>query len=153
GRCNRNGRRVRGTVEVVRLREDDTDKEFAAYIYDEVLRSVTLDVLKGRAEVLEEEVYPLTGQYFAGLRADKDTGEDVLKAWAGWQETERVKRLLRGPERPKAGFVVIENDPRLRDDLEAAQQVEDRWERRRAFRKLAARVANLTVSVYLREGF
>src|SRR5262249_60928569 len=48
---------------------------------------------------------------------------------------------------------VIENDPGLRGDLEAAQRVDDRWERRRAFRRLAARVARLMVSVYLRKGF
>src|SRR4029077_17721420 len=45
GRCNRNGERERGTVEVVRLREDDREMEFASYIYDEVLRGVTGEVL------------------------------------------------------------------------------------------------------------
>jgi CRISPR-associated endonuclease/helicase Cas3 len=153
GRCNRNGEHERGTVEVVRLREDDREAEFASYIYDEVLRGVTGEVLAGREEVLEEEVFGLTRQYFEGLRARKNTGEDILRAWASWEETEGVRRLLRGPERPKVQFVAIENDPGLRSDLEAAQGIDDRWERRRAFRKLAARVAQLTVSVYLREGF
>ncbi len=40
-----------------------------------------------------------------------------------------------------------------REALEAAQRVDDRWERRRAFRSLAPRVARLTVSVYLRQDF
>src|SRR5262249_60551140 len=40
GRCNRNGERERGRVEVVRVREDDREQEFAGYIYDEVLRGV-----------------------------------------------------------------------------------------------------------------
>jgi CRISPR-associated endonuclease/helicase Cas3 len=38
GRCNRNGRNERGEVEIVRLRDKDTDPDFAAYIYDDVLR-------------------------------------------------------------------------------------------------------------------
>jgi CRISPR-associated endonuclease/helicase Cas3 len=153
GRCNRNGKPGRGTVEVVLLREDDRETEFASYIYDPVLREVTGQVLAGREEVLEEEVFSLTHQYFDGLRARKNTGEDFLRAWAGWEETDSVKRLLRGPERPQVAFVVIEEDPGLRGDLEAAQRIEDRWQRRRAFRRLAARVARVTVSVFLRRGF
>src|SRR5205823_4006709 len=121
GRCNRNGERERGTVEVVRLREDDRDQEFASYIYDPVLRDVTGQVLREREEVLEEHVFPLAGQYFQGLRERKDTGEDVLRAWTSWQETESARRLLRGVERSKVAFVVVENDPGLRADLEAAQ--------------------------------
>jgi CRISPR-associated endonuclease/helicase Cas3 len=153
GRCNRNGERERGTVEVVRLREDEREMDFASYIYDAVSRDVTGKVLEGRGEVLEEDVFALTRQYFDGLRASKDTGIEFLQAWAGWEEAESLKRMLRGPERPKVSFVVIENDPELRGDLMSALGVADRWERRRALRWLAARVARQTVSVYLKEGF
>ncbi len=159
GRCNRNGKLERGTVEVVRLCEDDRGprgervKEFASYIYDTVLRDVTGEVLAGGAEVMEEDVYPLTERYFEELRKKKDTGEAVLRAWAGWDETPGARQLLRGEERPRVAFVVIEKEPALRGELEAAQRHADRWERRRAFRRLAARLARLTVSVYLRKGF
>ncbi len=64
GRCNRNGERARGTVEVVRLREDEGEREFSSYIYDPVLRKVTGEVLAGRAEVLEEDVFPLAQAVF-----------------------------------------------------------------------------------------
>lgn len=153
GRCNRNGRPTRGVVEVVRLREDDGEKEFAGYIYDTVLRDVTLEVLAGRAAVAEEEIYPLTAEYFRRLAARKDTGDEVLNAWAGWEECESVKHLLRGKEPRKAAFVVIENDPGLRAELDCAVGIADRWERRRALRQLAARIARQTVSVYMRDGF
>jgi CRISPR-associated endonuclease/helicase Cas3 len=153
GRCNRNGALERGTVEVVQLKEDDQPTEFASYIYDDVLRFATGEVLAGRKEVMEEEVFPLTKQYFLKLWEKKNTGEDVLRAWASWEETESTKRLLRGIEPPKVAFVVIEKDTELLHDLETAQGVEDRWEKRRAFRRLAARVSLLTVSVYLRDGF
>ena len=82
----------------------------------------------------------------------KDTGEAITEGWARWQETESVKWLLRGPERPKVDFVVVENDPTLPVDLEAARAVVDRWERRRALCRLAGRVARQTVSVYERPG-
>jgi CRISPR-associated endonuclease/helicase Cas3 len=153
GRCNRNGAFERGTVEIVRLQEDERAKEFSSYIYDEVLQGVTGEILAGRTEVLEEDVFPLTQEYFAGLRARKDTGEEILCAWSSWHETESARRLLRGEEPPKVAFVVLENDLGLQGDLEKAQAIVDRWERRRAFRRLAARVARQTVSVYLRDGF
>jgi CRISPR-associated endonuclease/helicase Cas3 len=152
GRCNRNGERERGTVEVVQLREDDRNMEFAAYIYDPVLRDVTGKILGKRPEVLEEDVFPLVEQYFDELRASKDTGKEWLTKWAGWEEVDCVKIQLRGKQAKKVAFVVLENDPGLQSDLEKAQVIVDRWERRRAFRRLAARVALQTVSVYLREG-
>ena len=154
GRCNRNGRNERGVVEVVRLQdEDNNNRDFASYIYDAVLRDVTYRVLGNRTEVMEEDIYPLTQEYFSGLAENKDTGKEILKAWAGWGEVEKIQCLLRDKERPKISFVVVDRDATLRDDLEKLREIEDQWKRRRAFRRLVARIARLTVSVYLREGF
>jgi CRISPR-associated endonuclease/helicase Cas3 len=74
----------------------------------------------------------------------------VTTAWARWEETEAARTLLRGSPRPQETFVVIANDPPLRADLEAARAVKDRWERRRALRRLARRLAENTVHVYRR---
>src|SRR5262249_30034853 len=90
GPCHRNGERERGTVEVVRMCENGQQKEFAAYIYDEVLRDVTGQVLAGRGEVLGEDIFPLVQQYFEGLRTSKDTGKEWLTKWAAWQEVDSV---------------------------------------------------------------
>jgi CRISPR-associated endonuclease/helicase Cas3 len=152
GRCNRNGGFSRGEVEVVCLEEDDRETTFASYIYDEVLRTVTVEVLGTSAEIPEEEVYPLTLDYFHRLVASKDTGEETLRKWASWETVDSIGDLFQGKQPRKVAFVVIEQDPSLRGELLAACEVPDRWERRRALRKLAARVAQRTVTVYCREG-
>jgi hypothetical protein len=51
-------------------------------------------------------------------------------------------------------LIVVERDEEdLTADIEAALEVRDRWERRRALRKLAGRIARVTVSVWVRRGW
>jgi len=153
GRCNRNGRIDRGTVEVVRLVDDEEVRktEFANQVYDKVVLGATHFAL-GQTEVVNEEViYPLTLDYFHSLMERKDMGTSALSDWAYWRKMEEsVRAMLRGPERPQVTFVVVEQDPALQIELQAASEVEGRWERRRALRKLAGRIARISVSVYSR---
>jgi CRISPR-associated endonuclease/helicase Cas3 len=151
GRCNRHGLRERGTVEVVRLLDDDSGREYAGMIYDDkILLQVTLQTLGEATEVAEQHIFPLTRRYFEALSREKDTGETVTSAWAKWEETKSARRLLRGAPKPQDTFVVIANDPSLEGDLQAAVAVKDRWQRRRVLRRLARRVAENTVTVYRR---
>jgi CRISPR-associated endonuclease/helicase Cas3 len=156
GRCNRNGAIERGTVELVRLVDDDCERqnEFANQVYDRVLLDATHLVL-GRPDFIDEEnVYPLTRTYFDELSKRKDTGVEALRTWAYWQEMpQSVRTMLRGAERPQVTFVVIERDITLRSDLTAMSAVKDRWAKRRALRALAGRVARISVSVYARDQF
>jgi CRISPR-associated endonuclease/helicase Cas3 len=148
GRCNRNARGGRGTVEIVSLLDDDSGREFAGMIYDKILLQVTRQVL-GDSEVIDEEaVFPLTTAYFVRLPREKDTGEQETRRWVRWEEMTAVRTLLRGEQRPQLAFVVVENDPTLRDALEATRRIPDRWDRRRAMQRLARRVAENTVTIY-----
>jgi CRISPR-associated endonuclease/helicase Cas3 len=148
GRCNRNGRSDRGVVEIFSLEDDDCGRPFAGMIYDKILLEETREVLGEQATIDEEAVFPLTKSYFAALAREKDTGEAETRRWARWEEMTAVRRLLRGAPRPQVEFVVTEKDPSLRSDLEAARQTPDRWDRRRALRRLAHRIAENTVNVY-----
>jgi CRISPR-associated endonuclease/helicase Cas3 len=152
GRCNRHGARERGTVEIVSLEDDDSGRSFAGMIYDKILLQTTRKVLGGLEIVPEEGVFPLTEAYFAMLAGEKDTGEEETRRWARWEDMTAVRRLLRGPQRPQIAFVVIENDADLAGDLETARTLGGRWERRRAMRRLARRIAENTVSVYENPG-
>lgn len=150
GRCNRNGAPERAEVEVYDIR-DARNHSFAGMIYDGILLQETRRVLGGRSEILEEEVFALAAAYFDALRRNRDTGEAITKALARWEETESVQRLLRGPRRPQVTFVVVEEDPGLRERLEAVAGIEERWERRRQHRALAGPIAQVSVSVYARD--
>lgn len=149
GRCNRNGAKARGVVEVVSLFDDDAQstKRFAEMIYDPILLQETRGVLEGLESIPEEEVYPLTLQYFERLRGKKNLGEQVADDWINWREIKPIRSLLRGEQTDQVSFIVIDQKPELRGRLDEALAVEDRWERRRAFRRLAPDMAKVTVSV------
>jgi len=121
-------------------------------IYDKILLQATRQTLGGRETLDEEAVFPLTADYFARLSREKNTGEREIQQWGRWEEMASVRKLLRGAQPPQVSFLVIANDPGLRDELEAARAIQDRWDRRRALRKLARRIAENTVTVFQRDG-
>lgn len=153
GRCNREGKRGDWLpVELVDL-VDDKGKRFADMIYDEVSLQVTRHLIENVAVVKEEEVLALSDRYFEKLDRQKDTGQIHVQRFAQWQEDLPVRELLRGKEREKYTFLVMEQDPSLKDAMTEANQVENRWERREAWRKLAGRLAAISVDLFARPGF
>jgi CRISPR-associated endonuclease/helicase Cas3 len=104
-------------------------------------------VLRGFEAIDEELIYPLTLRYFDMLRQEKNIGADVVESWINWEETQSVRSLFRGAHRPQIAFLVVDQDPELPRQLEEARAIPDRWDRRRAFRALAPRMAVITVSV------
>lgn len=155
GRCNRHNRQGThgGRVEVVSLR-NDRDREYAAMIYDPVLLDITRETLAEAPEsVGEGAVLALSRRYFDLIKARKNTGADLTEAFARWGAMPDIHTLLRGGAEQIAFLVLEEDQDPLRDQLQAALAVFDRWERREALRALAGEVQQRTVSVYARRGF
>lgn len=152
GRCNREGRKERCPVEIVDLVDED-EQRYSEMIYDPIHLQVTRELIKGITEVLEEEVLELSNRYFSELFAKKDTGGIHLQRFARWQEDVSVQELLRGKEKRQHTFLVIRQDSSLKEDMAVANNVGDRWERREAWRKLAGRIAMVSVSIYARQFF
>lgn len=157
GRCNRNGRLERGIIEIVLLEDDEADQrpQFANQVYRDKVRLGATRIALGQSEFIDEEhVYPRAQVYFKELPTRKDTGEKAVNDWAYWREMdESVRVMLRGANLPQVTFVVVERDAGLRTDLELASAVKGRWEKRRALRALAGRIARVSVSVYARGHF
>ena len=61
--------------------------------------------------------------------------------------------MLRGKDRKKYTFLVAEEDPTLKDGMSETMHIDDRWERREAWRKLAGRIARISVDVYAKHEF
>jgi hypothetical protein len=144
--------RERGIVKIVSLLDDENqNKQLASYVYtDKILLPVTVEVLGDRESLDEENILPVVTAYFDRLAQKKDTGEDVTKAWARWEELDKsVRALLRGTARPQISFLVIGKDPSLREALDKARETgkRDRWAGRRELKRLAGRIAQITVSV------
>lgn len=146
GRCNRHGwRDTPGTVTVLRLLGPDGTPD-APKIYDEVALQSTLEVLQGHGTVPEGKVLDLCRSWYEVLRARKDTGKGLVRAWARLEAPLDVHTLLRG-EDSRMSLLVLERDPSLKAALLQALNIPDRWQRRAALRTLAPRVARESVSV------
>lgn len=152
GRCNRGGSKGRCIVEIVDLLAEN-GRRFSEMIYDPVHLQETRRIIDGLDRVEEEQVLELANCYFAALSEKKTLGVEHLERFARWEEDEPVHTLLRGEEKEQFVFLVLEQDPELRRKMEAASKVEDRWQRREAWRKLAGRIAQISVSVYAKRGF
>jgi CRISPR-associated endonuclease/helicase Cas3 len=138
GRCNRHGLRPRAEVRVVCLCDDR--RRYCDYIYDPTLLDETAASLQGRA-IDEELVTEVVEDYFRRLHRRKDTGPEVTRSWSRFEHDDlNVSRLLRDGQE-QISFVVGALDPTLRDDVETAFRHRDRWDRRRAIRRLAPRIA------------
>lgn len=145
GRCNRHGSRPRAEVRVVRLRDDR--QRYCDYIYDLTLLEETGASLQC-GEIGEEDMAEVVEDYFRRLHKRKDVGRQTTTSWSKFEHDHlHVARLLRG-DQEQVSFVVGKLDPGLRDHVKTALDLPDRWVRRRELRRLAPRIASVTVSVW-----
>lgn len=149
GRCNRHARRTTpGTVTVAQVRNPfQKGKLDAECIYDPILLQCTRDTLHGKGLVPEADVLSLCRDYYARVAARKVTGRHLLDKWARIEAPLDVRGLLRGDETKRQQVFVTEQDPTLKPALLTALDIRDHWERRRALRALAPRMARHVVTV------
>jgi CRISPR-associated endonuclease/helicase Cas3 len=152
GRCNREGRKPRGRVEIVDLLNEN-DRRYAEMIYEPVHLQVTRELLKDKETVAEEDILFYAEHFFHELSQRKDTGAEHIERFLSWEEDISIHELLRGKEKLQHTFLVIEQDPELKSEMEKTSQIQDRWERRESWRRLAARIASISVSVFARPDF
>ena len=163
GRCNRNNRKDRCNVEVYSLM-NDKGKRYSEQVYKvngspDISLQETRKVLEGLSAVAEEDVLELSQTYFAAIREHKDLGQKHTDDWAYFREHLNVSKLLRGDQDNQYQFIVAERDEPSDGDrplekvLSQALKIEDRWEKRRALKRLAPRMAKVAVSVWEQRGF
>lgn len=158
GRCNRNGAKVRGDVEVYSL-ENESGRLYAEMVYTvergspDVRLQITREVLEQYETLPEKRILSVCEGYFARLREGKDTGRQHTFNWASLSDEQPdVRKLLRGERNRQVQLIVAERDEEnLQADIEEALDISDRWERRRTLRSLAGRVAQVTVSVWAKK--
>ena len=157
GRCNRNSRWPRRDVEIYNLK-NEAGRSFAEMVYTvgrgspDVRLEETRRVLTDYETVPEEKVLEVCDEYFRRLRDGKDLGEKHTFNWATLNKDQPdIRTLLRGEQDSQVQLIVASRDGGdLKAEIEAAMEVEGRWDRRRALRKLAGRIAKVTVSVRVR---
>lgn len=158
GRCNRNRRWSRKDVEIYNLK-NATGRSFAEMVYTvgrgspDLRLEETRKVLDNYDHVPEEDVLGVCDDYFSRLRDGKDLGYRHTFNWATLDEEQpNIRELLRGERTGQVQLLVAERDEEdLVADIKSALRVPDRWDRRRALRKLASRIAQVTVSVWVKD--
>lgn len=156
GRCNRHNHcgKHGGYVEVVRLLSS-TGQKYANYIYDPVLLNTTFEILENYQTIPEESVLTISERYFQLLHDRMNTGKELTKQYAYWQELEKNIHTLLRPQGEQISFIVLD-DPAgeiLRSQIESALKIKGRWARRQALQKLAGSINERSVHVYQRRGF
>jgi CRISPR-associated endonuclease/helicase Cas3 len=160
GRCNRNNLNPRCDVEIYSL-TTDSHKRYSSMVYRKIDGSPdislqeTRKVLEGRHYVLEEDVFNLCESYFSAIRQLDDLGQIHTKNWAYFKKHLDVSKLLRGEQDNQYQFIVAERDKEgnLEKAVKKALKIDDRWKKRRALRKLASRLASVSVSVWGKPNF
>ncbi len=150
GRCNRNGQKGIGSIEIVKLRSD-AERIFSNMVYDGILLDCTEFSMSGNVEIPEERFYSLGSRYFEMVRERLGKSMKVVKAYAQYthkydETVVNIKELLRGDERQEQ-FIISSLDEDLLQDIEKALETKDRWKRRYAVKTISKRIAANSVNI------
>jgi CRISPR-associated endonuclease/helicase Cas3 len=155
GRCNRNGLKELGRVEIVNL-ESDNGRAFSQMIYDNIeLDSTAFSLREIGLNVKEKCFYGLGTKYFSLIKESAGQSMKIVNAYAQYShEYEEkgkkiavdIKKLLRD-DGYQEQFIVSSLDPELVTDLRNASEIKDRWSRRYEIRSLRKRIAANSINV------
>lgn len=155
GRCNRNGEREIGFVNIIKL-ESNKGKKFSDMIYDGIELQSTAHSLAGLGlKIYEAQFYDLGKKYFELVREHLGQSMEIVNAYAQYTHTYKengkdmtvdIKRLLRD-DKHQEQFIISSLDLALRDDLLKAMAVEDRWQRRYFVKRLRKRISANSVNI------
>lgn len=160
GRCNRNGLKELGHVEIINL-ESNKGRAFSQMIYDNIeLDSTAFSLKEIGLNIKEYYFYKLGAKYFDLMRESIGQSMKIVNAYAQYSHKYEdkgkeiivdIKKLLRDDEYQEQ-FIVSSLDPDLVKDLQKALDIKDRWERRYAVKNLRKRIAANSVNMRFYKG-
>jgi CRISPR-associated endonuclease/helicase Cas3 len=150
GRCNRNGEKEIGTINIINLKSDGK-RSLSEMVYDEVLLECTTFSIAGNLDISEKQFYNFGSRYFESVRDKLGQSMKVVRAYSEYtheynEKRVNIKKLLRGDESQEQ-FIIPSLDEKLPAEIRQALDIEDRWKRRYAIKKLAKRIAANSVSM------
>ena len=150
GRCNRNGEKEIGTINIINLKSDGK-RSLSEMVYDEVLLECTTFSIAENLHISENQFYNFGSRYFKSVRDKLGQSMKVVRAYSGYsheynEKRVNIKKLLRGDEYQEH-FIIPSLDEKLPAEIRQALDIEDRWGRRYAIKKLAKRIAANSVSM------
>ncbi len=112
GRCKREGGGKKGTVTLVKLiDENNSDKPYSEYVYDRLLLEKSMNVLKNRSIIDENEIFDLAKEYYGHIKSSSgDSSYDLYEDI----RTLRYKNAF-DPASNKDAFQLIEQEFKTAD--------------------------------------
>lgn len=160
GRCNRNGLKELGHVEIVNL-ESKNGRAFSQMIYDNIeLDSTAFSLKEMGLNIKENCFYELGSKYFDLMRESIGQSMKIVNAYAqyshkyeykGKEITVDIKKLLRDDEYQEQ-FIISSLDPDLVKKLQKAVDIKDRWDRRYELKNLRKFIAANSVNMRFYKG-
>ena len=154
GRCNRNGEKEKGIIEIIHLVSENNDV-YSSQVYDEILLECTAFSLNNSTKIFEDRFYGYGTRYFDAVRENLGQSMKVVQAFAGFvhkyerggkEKAVNIKELLRGDEWQEQ-FIVPSLARELPEDIKEALDIDDRWKRRYAIKRLGRRIAETSINV------
>ena len=150
GRCNRNGDKKKGFVDVIKLKSEH-NKLYSEMVYDGILLQCTNFSVEGILKIAEENFYHIGFRYFELVREKMGQSMQIVGGYAQYthkynEKHINIKEILRDNTHQEQ-FIVASLDEKLPTEIESALGIEDRWERRYAMKKLGKRIAANSVNV------
>jgi CRISPR-associated endonuclease/helicase Cas3 len=161
GRCNREGKKKIGSVEIVWLRDPEVsyfNGEFCRMVYDPIALDATANILSDSNEILESQIFELSKKYFNELKR-KDLGYRRTECLLGFthkylkngkEHNFDIRAELRG-EFKQYNLIVDKNGEIKKEIGKIYTDYDtnniDRWELRRKLKKLSSKIAMNSISV------
>jgi CRISPR-associated endonuclease/helicase Cas3 len=152
GRCNRNDKKRKGTVNIFKLRNEQ-NKYDCIYIYSGLLLDVTNAIFNDKDIINEGDVLPLIDEYYRLIKkhSSKDTSREIIDAINELQY-ENVEEKFKLIEEKPSFLMFIEIDERAKELLSHFRElinIKDRFERKNEFLKMKSEFYQYVLSVKL----
>jgi CRISPR-associated endonuclease/helicase Cas3 len=155
GRCNRNGLKKLGLVEI-RMLESDKGKVFSQMIYDNIeLDSTAFSLKETGLNINENCFYELGSNYFKLVKEGIGESMKIVNSYAqyshryddnGKDVAIDIKKILRD-DNYQEQFLISVLDPGLEIDIKNALKINDTWQKRYALKRLRKRIAANSVNI------
>jgi CRISPR-associated endonuclease/helicase Cas3 len=158
GRCNRNGLKDKGYVNLIKLiddHNDDHNRYFYSYIYDSVLCSITDELIKDFSNIEEKEIFELISRYYRLTKERKVQDKELINAlkslnFDGTKDEITISKFELIKEKAYESDVFIQlNDDAVGiwKEFEEILKIPDIFKRKEKFTKLKPKFYDYVISV------
>lgn len=73
GRCNREDTSTKGMIQIIKLKDDKTNKFFYSFVYDSTLIDITKNILEKNEHISENKIKEIIENYYSEVKSKKST--------------------------------------------------------------------------------